>query len=292
MGLTSGGVGSIFIERQVLRLNRVQFVLFGPEARGKASRSTRSGPKQTSMDHAAQKTRLLEFLGKTLIIVGGYGSGKSEVAVNLCRHLARAKAGPVTIVDLDIVNPYFRSREAAARLRELGIRTVNPENEQFYADLPIILPEVKGAIQHREGTLVLDVGGDDVGARVLSTLSEVLLEGDYELFLVLNANRPFTSDLDSCLKMMQEIEASSRLAFTGIISNSHLLEDTTAETVLEGLKLARKVSKRRGLPVVFTSAISEVEKELRGAGLGTPVLRIDRSLLKPWEREAAGDENG
>ena len=116
--------------------------------------------------------RLPTFSKSILIIVGGYGSGKSEVAVNLSRQLVNAGSAPVAIADLDIVNPYFRSREASEQLTSLGIRTINPAGGQKYADLPIILPEIKGAIEQRQGVLVLDVGGDDVGARVLSSLSE------------------------------------------------------------------------------------------------------------------------
>ncbi len=226
-----------------------------------------------------------------IVIVGGYGSGKSEVAVNLSRHLVVSQSQTVTIADLDIVNPYFRSREAAAALGQLGIRSVNPTGGQFYADLPIILPEIKGAIEHRQGKLILDVGGDDAGARVLSSLAGSFEAGRYDMLLVVNANRPFTANVEGCLKTIREIESSSRLTFTGIIANTHLMENTTARIVLDGLALAREVSSQAGIPVVFLSALTEVLGAVDTSLLDLPVLALDRMLLKPWEEKPADPDN-
>jgi len=237
-----------------------------------------------------KQQRLPTFSKSILIIVGGYGSGKSEVAVNLSRFLATTGSEPVAIADLDIVNPYFRSREAAKQLEALGIRAINPTGEQAHADLPIILPEIKGAIEQHQGVVVLDVGGDDVGARVLSSLAESFEAGSYEMLLVLNARRPFTSDVDGCLKMIAEIEASSRLKFTGIIANTHLLEETTARIMLDGLDLARRVSERSGLPIAFVSGLREVVESSEFDDLQVPMLPLKRALLKPWETNAANDQ--
>jgi hypothetical protein len=217
-------------------------------------------------------------------IVGGYGSGKSEVAVNLSRHLAATGDKPVAIADLDIVNPYFRSREAAKQLESLGIRPLVPPGEQAQADLPIIIPEIKGAIKRHDGTLILDVGGDDAGSRVLSSLADAFVPGEYEFLLVLNANRPFTSTLESSIETMRRIETSSRLSFTGLIANTHLMEETTAEVVLDGLRLAEAVSAATSLPIAFVSATGPVLEKLTSRLGDYPVLRLDRSLVKPWEK--------
>ena len=225
------------------------------------------------------------FTKSILIIVGGYGSGKSEVAVNLARHLAISQSEPVAIADLDIVNLYFRSREVDEQLEALGITSLNPRGGYRYADLPIILPEIKGAVEQHKGKLVLDIGGDEVGARILSSLAESFEPDGYELLLVLNANRPFTRDVDSCLKLVREIKAASRLKFTGFISNTHLLTDTTAEIVLSGLKLACQLRERTDLPVVFLSATDEVLEGIDPGSLDVPVLKLNRFLLKPWERQ-------
>jgi len=224
------------------------------------------------------------FSKRILVIVGGYGSGKSEVSVNLARHLAAATNRSIAIADLDIVNPYFRSRGASQLLEQLGIEPVHPTGNLAHADLPIIIPRVKGAIERYDGTLVLDVGGDDVGARVLSSLTDSFPQNDYDLLLVLNANRPFTSTVEACLKLMKQIETASRLKFSGIISNTHLLEFTTAETVREGLVLARALSAATKLPIVFVAATEKQLEDLSTDDIDVPVLPLERLLLKPWER--------
>jgi len=227
------------------------------------------------------------FSRRIVTIVGGYGSGKSEVAVNLARHLVTSDTGfegPVSIVDLDIVNPYFRSREAAEQLEQLGIETIHPKGGQRYADLPIILPDIKAGIKQSTGLMVLDVGGDDAGARVLSSLADAFAPDTYELLFVINANRPFTSTVEGCLSTMQEITESSRLSFTGLIANTHLLEDTSAEMVLSGLELAREVESRSGLPISFLSALAEILEKIDADKIDVPVLPLTRSLLKPWEK--------
>ena len=241
------------------------------------------------MSKSNRQLLLPSFSKGIIIIVGGYGSGKSEVAVNLSRHLVASQSEPVAIADLDIVNPYFRSREVTEQLTALGINAIVPQGELSYADTPNILPEIKGAIEQNRGKLILDVGGDDVGARVLSSLAEAFVDRSYELLLVLNKNRPFTADVDGCIKMINDIETSSRLEFTGIIANTHLMEHTTPELVLDGLKLADKVSDRTGLPVVFLSVEADLVDDSDLTETSIPVLPLHRLLLKPWERDAAGE---
>jgi hypothetical protein len=230
------------------------------------------------------------FTRPILIIVGGYGSGKSEVSVNLARTLVARQTDPVAIADLDIVNPYFRSREAEKALEHMGVHTINPKGGHYYADLPIILPEIKGSVQRHDGTVILDVGGDDVGARILSSLGKSFEPGTFELLLVHNANRPFTADVDGTLDVMAKIEAACKLGFTGIVSNTHLLEQTDSKTVLDGLEKAKEVAGRRGLPVVFLSATKDVLKKIDARRLTVPVLELERNLLKPWERPKLGKD--
>lgn len=229
--------------------------------------------------------RMPSFDKSILVIVGGYGSGKSEVAVNLARFLIATTGQPVTIADLDIINPYFRSREAATELAALGVRSLVPPGEQVQADLPIVIPEIKGAIESHEGCLILDVGGDDVGSRVLSSLSDAFKPGEYDLLLVLNANRPFTSTVDGTRRLLGQIEATSRLHFTGLIGNTHMLEFTTPEVVLDGLKLTEAVSEAAGLPIRFVSLLASVLEEMSEVPKAHPILPLGRSLVKPWEKK-------
>ena len=230
---------------------------------------------------------------RIVLIVGNYGSGKTEVAVNLAIRLCERQ--PVAIVDLDIVNPYFRCREAGVEMERHGIRVINPEGEYHSADLPIILPEVRGAVLEGEGTLICDVGGDDVGARVLSSLADVFAGRPYTMLQILNAKRPFTETVEGCLRIGREIEAASRLRITGLVSNTHLMEDTDVETVLEGLRLARQVGDAADLPVAFVTANETLQGRLDMSGglgaeaAGCPVLWIKRRMLPPWKLKSMTD---
>lgn len=228
------------------------------------------------------------FESNLIVVVGGFGSGKSEVSVNLAKHLGTLPGDPVAIADLDIINPYFRSREAAETLDRLGIRSLVPPGAQKYADLPIIIPEIRAAIERRQYRLVLDVGGDDLGARVLSSLSDAFHTAPFELLLVHNARRPFTMTVEGSLKVLSEIEDASRLKITGLVSNTHLTAETTVETVIEGVLLARQVAEKKGIPLVFVSALQsmcmEIFQKLEGS---LPILPLDRELLKPWETHQA-----
>jgi hypothetical protein len=224
---------------------------------------------------------------RVVLIVGNYGSGKTEVAVNLAIRLAERR--PVAIADLDIVNPYFRCREARAEMESFGIRVINPQGDFHAADLPIILPEIRGAVQGGAGLLIFDVGGDDVGARVLSSLADVFTDRAYSMLQVLNARRPFTDTMAGAIKVKDEIEAASRLRVTGLISNTHLLEETEAATVLDGLHLARQVGAAADLPVAFVTANEDLRDNLDTRGVDCPMLWIRRRMLPPWKLKSMTD---
>ncbi|MBN2563327.1 MAG: cobalamin biosynthesis protein CbiA [Phycisphaerae bacterium] len=228
---------------------------------------------------------------RVILIVGNFGSGKTEVAVNLAIRLSERR--DVSIADLDIVNPYFRCREARKEMERFGIRVINPEGDYLAADLPIILPEIRGAVLNEEGTeggtLIFDVGGDDVGARVLSSLADVFTNRPCTVLQVLNAKRPFTQTVEGCLRIGREIEAASRLRITGLVSNTHLLEETDTRTVLDGLKLAREVGKAAGLTVAFVTANEDLRGGFDVEKAGCPVLWIKRRMLPPWKLKSMTD---
>ncbi|MFO8070748.1 MAG: cobalamin biosynthesis protein CbiA [Polyangia bacterium] len=234
---------------------------------------------------ASQPSRESYFPSQRLVIVvGNYGSGKTEISVNLAVSSARA-GRRVQIADMDIVNPYFRSREAVDRMERLGIRVVIPPGDQKWADLPIVVPEIKGMLEPAgEDISIFDVGGDDVGARMLSSFREPLGDGSYSLLQVINSRRPFTSTLEGCLKMHEQIEAASRLKVTGLAVNSHLVDDTTAEVVLEGYALARRVSERSGVPIEFVAAMENIAGDPALLEIEAPLLRLERNMLPPWLR--------
>ena len=223
-----------------------------------------------------------------VIVVGNYGSGKTEVSVNLAALLSATM--PVRIVDLDVVNPYFRCREAREELTLAGVRVVGPEGDLRSADLPIMLPEIRGAILTDDGVTILDVGGDDVGARVLASLADTICRRPHDVLQVVNARRPFTGDVAGCERIRREIEAAGRIRVTGIVSNTHLLEETTAENVREGILLAGEVGRAAGLEVAFATADPSLLPELEDVRV--PILPIRRRMLKPWELRRKTDHAG
>ncbi len=219
---------------------------------------------------------------RAVCIIGNYGSGKSEVSVNWALQLVRAGISPLYLADLDIVNPYFRSREAIAPMEAAGVHVVVPRGGHFYADLPIVLPEIKGMFENPEGTAIFDVGGDDAGARVLSSFSGAI--SDAEVLQVVNTRRPFTATVDGILEMRRRIEASSGLQVTGYIGNTHLMEDTTAETILESIPVLRELEQVSGSPVRFITAAVRLHETVR-ARQPYPVLALRRILQPPWKPE-------
>lgn len=225
------------------------------------------------------------------IVVGNYGSGKTEVSVNLAVRLAAA-GRRVQIADLDIVNPYFRSREARATMEAHGIRVVMPPGDQAMADLPIVVPQIKAMLEPQgDDFSIFDVGGDDVGAKMLSSFREPLGGRPYSLLQVINARRPFTGTVEGCLEMRRRIEAASRLRVTGYVVNTHLIDQTTEEVIAEGVELALAVSAASGVPVEVVAAMGDLAGSTRVSGFGIPVLRLERIMLPPWLQRAAKDDN-
>lgn len=221
---------------------------------------------------------------RVIAIVGNYGSGKTEVAVNLSIQLA-ATGTAVQIADLDLVNPYFRCREARDLMQAHGVRVVVPPGAQIWADLPIVLPEIRGMLRPVGGTVsIFDVGGDDVGARALATLRTSIADGEDQLWQVVNAKRPFADTVAGCLTMRRAIEQASRWHVTGLFANTHLIDDTTADTVLEGWQLARAVADESGLPVRGVAVMERLANTPALDAIKAPVLQLRRHMLPPWMR--------
>lgn len=219
---------------------------------------------------------------RLIAIVGNYGSGKTEVAVNLSLQLAR-RGLHVQIGDLDLVNPYFRCREASVLMESHGIRVVVPPGAQAWADLPIVLPEIRGMLHPPAGTLsMLDVGGDDVGARSLASFRTSIADGEYQLWQVINAKRPFTDTVGGCLAMRRAIETASRWTVTGWIVNSHLITETTTESVLDGWRLAQAVRQETGVPIRMVAVMDALADAPELAVIDAPMLRMTRLMTPPW----------
>ena len=218
-----------------------------------------------------------------VVICGNYGSGKTETAVNLA--IQRSAQGiQVRIADLDLVNPYFRTREAKIPLEALGIDVVLPDARYHSADLPILSPAIAGMIKQPAELTILDAGGDDVGVTVLAAMENHLKKQQVQMLQVINAFRPFTQDVNGCIKIKDEIETSSKMKITGIVSNSNLMDETIPDHIYEGYDLLKRVSAETGLPIKFITAGSHILPLLDLTRFECPVLEINRRMNPPWKR--------
>ncbi len=221
------------------------------------------------------------FDSRVTVLVGHFGSGKTEIALNLAMDQA-SEGVLVTMADLDVVKPYFRTRSARALLTESGIDLLAPQGPNIHSDLPIIVPEIRSHLRQSERRLIIDVGGDDVGARVLGSLSDVVPHGETECLLVLNFRRPSTPDPEAAVRMVREIEAVGRLPVSGLISNTHLMDETDLEIILDGLENAQLTGEQLGIPVVAVAASEDLAAELR-ARIDRPVVALRRIVVPPFE---------
>lgn len=222
-------------------------------------------------------------LGGIVGVVGNYGSGKTEISINLA--VDRKRAGmDVRVADLDLINPYFRTREAKAPLNELGIDVVVPTKEYLQADLPILSPAIAGMIRKPAQLTLLDVGGDDVGSTVLASLADHLKAQTVRLLQVVNPYRPFTQTIEGCLKIKMEIEKSARLPITGLIGNANLIDETTAAEIYEGYDFVNRLAKESGLPLEFITASSDLMPQIDQKRFDCPILVLQRQLVPPWKK--------
>ncbi len=226
---------------------------------------------------------MLPDISGTIIIAGDYGSGKSETAVNLAA-VSRQAGKSVKITDLDLVNPYFRSREAKKPLEDLGVEVVLPDKKYMNADLPILTPAVAGMIKNPAQVTILDAGGDNAGVVALGALAEVLEKSRVRMLLVINPLRPNTGNLQGCLKIKSVIEAAAKLPVTGLVSNANLLDETTPQIIYDGYNLVTRVSEATGLKIEFITASTRLLPQLAPERISCPILPIDRLLAPPWAR--------
>ena len=201
---------------------------------------------------------------RVTLFAGHYGSGKTNIAVNWALYLRR-QGYAVTVADLDIVNPYFRTKDSAAYFEEQGIRLICSAYANSNVDIPALPQEMYALTDDRSMTAVLDIGGDDRGALVLGRLApKILLENDYEMLMVINCYRPLTRDAASTLEVMGEIEYAGGIRFTGLVNNSNLGAQTDAEDILASREYAEEVSRLSGLPVVMTTVMQELYPTVAG----------------------------
>lgn len=214
------------------------------------------------------------------IIIGHYGSGKTEFSVNYVAKLAQMNKKAL-LVDLDVVNLYFRSREKAKELKDMGIKLIGGSISASGMDMPTIPGDVLVAFDDESYEAVLDVGGDPAGARTLGRYVDYLVEGSYDMFFVLNANRPETQTVEKAIEYMIKIQDISRAKITGIVNNTHMLKSTTIDDVLKGYELSLKVSEKMGLPLRYNVMLKELVPDFP-QGLEGEIFPVDLYMREEW----------
>ena len=217
------------------------------------------------------------------VVIGAYGSGKSEYSINLARELNK-KGENVVLADLDVVNPYFRSRDVREEFARIGIDVIAPEGEYSHADLPMISPKVRGAVNSYDKTVILDVGGDSSGCKTLARFRADILKRGYEMKFVVNTKRPFTKDESAIFEMMSELEGVSKLKISEIICNTNLMEFTDNETIIEGVKIIDAYSKNHGLKFDTYLVLDKYADKIEDNIEGKQKLVLKYFLDKPWEK--------
>jgi energy-coupling factor transporter ATP-binding protein EcfA2 len=229
-------------------------------------------------------------IGRFTVITGHYGCGKTNLAINLALDLA-SEHGEVMLVDLDIVNPYFRSSDYTAMLERHGIRVISPTFAGTTLETPSLSAAVNAAFECA-GHVIFDVGGDDAGATALGRYSKEIAAIDYELLYVINRNRNLTATPAEAVALLAEIEHASHLKATGVVNNTHLRDETTLETVLGSLPYARETAALLGLPLVFTTVpeglAGEFSPQSGAASYVENAYPVTIHVRTPWEDVADG----
>ena len=221
----------------------------------------------------------LQGVKRLTLFCGHYGSGKTNVALNYAMELKR-RGGEVTVADLDIVNPYFRTKDSREELDRAGIRLICSEYANTNLDIPALPPELYSVTDDKSRTVVLDIGGDDRGALVLGRLAPgILQENSYEMWMVINRYRPLTPDVSSTLEVMREIEQAGGIRFTGLVNNSNLGEMTEESDVLSSVAYAEAVSEASGLPVVMTAVKETLYPALQGRIPDLFPLKLQKKII-------------
>lgn len=228
---------------------------------------------------------------KFIIVIGNFGSGKTELSLNLA--FEAAKTQRVTVVDLDIINPYFRTSERSAELAAAGIRLLCPTYVNMGVEVPSLPAEIYSVFSDNSDLVIFDVGGDAGGAIALGQYRRFFVnEPNVETLYVINARRPFSCELDMNLDLIGKITDAGRIKISAIVNNTNLSQETSVQELVDGYDMVRKVSESTGLPVKYTIGCEPVISEFREYALKNKlderyigaILPIDRYMHRDWER--------
>jgi len=214
-----------------------------------------------------------------LVLTGNYGSGKTEIALNLA--LSFVKDFQTTLVDLDIVNPYFRSGEKADEMRKAGIRMLMPTYAMTTVDIPALPAEIQSVFEVPSDRVVFDVGGDDTGAAALGRFypSFMRYREQTKMIFVINCMRPLTREVDEIIDLAERIQNRGRLRIDMLINNTNLADQTEPVMIENGERITLKCAEKLGISEVMTTGREDVLEQCR---LSTPLLKIRRYMVPEW----------
>jgi len=231
-----------------------------------------------------QKLLLTKMIGKRRLtaICGAFGTGKTEVSVNIAIELAAEQKKRVILVDLDIVNLYFRSRDKRNELAAKGIKIISGAKGFENADLPALAPEILEVFAQKETLVVFDLGGSDYGGTVLSRFNEQLKDEKINLWLVVNPFRPFNEKNKDTLAMAEQISVRARLPVNGIIANPHLMNQTTIEDIKQGVEQIKQLER---YPLKFLTVMEDYYKPEMEEEFAIPIMVLSKNMIQPWEQK-------
>lgn len=219
---------------------------------------------------------------RVVIFTGHFGSGKTELAINHALAV-RKKHEKVAINDLDIINPYYRSRDVAAIFKEHDVELIAPQSRLATSDLPIVSGEIYRVIHDPRYVLIVDAGGDKDGATALGQYYHEWKDLQPEVWFVLNGNRPYVSTLEGALVTIDQIEHASRLKVTGVINNSNIGLETSMDDIFRGLELSERVAQHLKIPLLYTTISSHLKNQAENFAQSHEVVYIQRFMKLPWE---------
>ncbi|HHY83700.1 MAG TPA: ATP-binding protein [Clostridiales bacterium] len=223
---------------------------------------------------------------RLILFTGHFGSGKTEIAVNYA--IKSAQSGQKTIlVDLDIVNPFFRSTEVKDKLEECGIKVISPNFAVTTVDIPSLPAEIYSVFADKSSKVIFDVGGDETGARALGQYFPYFRQEHYRMYYVINIRRPLSSTAEDIISMMQEVEQKSRLKVTHLINNTNLSYETEIHDIIEGQAIIEQVSKSVNIPIEWTAGVSELLDRLP-ENIGCKLFPIEIYMKPPWQQLPQG----
>lgn len=221
-------------------------------------------------------------LNRITILTGHFGSGKTEIAINLAMNEKKLH-NKTAINDLDVINPYFRSRDVSDLFEQRDIELIAPANRLATSDLPIVSGEIYRVLHDQRYRVIIDAGGDKDGAMALGQYYHEWKHLEPELLFVLNANRPYVSTIEGARYTIEQIEKAARLKVTGIINNSNIGSETSMADILNGYEISSKLSNMLSIPLLYTTISVDLKNEANCFAKSHQVMFIERYMKLPWE---------